>query len=408
MKHFVSCLACASLFFFVLPGLMAQNWPSWRGTNGDGSSPDKNLPVAWGAENVAWKTAIPGEGFSSPVIWGDRIFLTSALSDSQERLLLCYAKKDGSLLWKKSVLTAPFERKHPDNGYASSTPATDGKRVYVAFQADEDVVVSAFSLEGVLIWQVKAGTFASPHGFCSTPLLYNDKVILNVGSKNGAYVVALRSSNGSQAYRIENPQNQLAYSTPLIRSISGKTQMIVAADKRISSYNPDNGALIWRVDGPADEYAASPVFDDASGLVIASSCYPRCVLYAINPAGQGDVTQTHVVWKQTKGAPYTPSPIVMNGYLFTVTPQGVLHCIEAKSGTILWTRESGAQYASPVSANGLVYNMNDKGELTVIKPGPAFEQVGSASLGENALASPAISEGRFYYRGLSHLFCISK
>lgn len=184
--------------------------------------------------------------------------------------------------------------------------------------------------------------------------------------------------------------------------------MIVAADKRISSYNPDNGALIWRVDGPADEYAASPVFDDASGLVIASSCYPRCVLYAINPAGQGDVTQTHVVWKQTKGAPYTPSPIVMNGYLFTVTPQGVLHCIEAKSGTILWTRESGAQYASPVSANGLVYNMNDKGELTVIKPGPAFEQVGSASLGENALASPAISEGRFYYRGLSHLFCISK
>ncbi|MGE4568629.1 MAG: PQQ-binding-like beta-propeller repeat protein [Bacteroidales bacterium] len=408
MNHIAFRLACLSLFLFILPGLMAQNWPSWRGPDGDGSSADANLPIAWGAENVVWKSAVPGEGFSSPVIWADRIFLTTALPATQERILLCYARKDGKLLWQQPVLTAPLERKHPDNGYASSTPATDGKRVYVTFQGGEDVMVAAFSMEGNLIWKVKAGTFSSPHGFCSSPVLFKDKLILNVGSQSGAYVVALRCSNGSQAYRIENAQNQLAYSTPFIRTMAGKIQMVVAADKRISAYNPEDGALLWRADGPADEYASSPVYDDASGLVIVSSSYPRRVFYAINPSGSGDVTNTHVVWKQVQGAPYTPSPIVVNGYLLSVTTQGVLHCLEAKSGTVLWSRESGAQYASPVSANGLVYNMNDKGEITVIKPGPVFEQVASAALGEKALASPAISEGRFYYRGASHLFCISK
>ncbi len=401
-------LAVVGLFLLISPMASAQNWSSWRGPNGDGTSLEKNLPVAWSAQNIAWKSPVAGEGFSSPVIWADRIFLTTALLDTQDRLLLCYNKKDGRLLWQQSVIKAPLERKHPDNGYASSTPVTDGKLVFVTFQGGEDVIVAAYDFEGRQIWKVKAGTFQSPHGFCSSPILYNGKVILNVGSKTGAYVVALRCADGAQVYRIENPQNQLAYSTPFIRTMAGKVQMVVAADKRIASYNPENGEPIWTADGPADEYSSSPVYDSGSGLVIVSSSYPRRFFYAIKPDGKGNVTSTHVVWKETQGAPYIPSPIVVDGYLFSVTTQGILHCLEAKSGKVLWTEETGLQYSSPVAANGLVYNMNDKGEITVFKPGPTFTKVAFNTLGEKALASPAISEGKLYYRGASHLFCISK
>jgi hypothetical protein len=399
------------LLFITLSNIItenqAQNWPCWRGPNGDGTSTETNLPVEWDSNNnVVWKSKVSGVGYSSPIIWEDKLFTLTALKETQEKVLLCYNAKTGELLWQKTVVKSPFEAKHNDNSFASGTPATDGKLVYVSLLDGEEVVVTAYNFSGEKIWEQRPGTFSSPHGYSCSPVLYDDKVYINGNSQGDSFVAAMSQKNGQVIWKIPHPNAAHSFSTPIFREMDGKKQMIFCGNKQILSYNPENGSGYWFINGPSEDFCSSPVYNEKNDLLLISSAWPQRHLLAIKPDGQGDVTESKVVWQTTKGAYYVPSPVCTDDYLFSTMTNGQVHCIEIATGNTLWTENLGKQYSSPVLANGLVYMPNDEGVITVIKPGPKFEMVAQNSIGERMNASPAISNGKIYLRGEQHIYCI--
>jgi len=404
-----AAMILGSLLIFSLSTVKAENWPNWRGPNGDGTSSETNLPTRWDSTtNVMWKIPVPGIGHGSPIIWEDQLFVISAIPETQERLLLCYNCKNGSLLWQVTVLKAPLENIHNDNSYASGTPATDGTYIYVSFLDGENIVVAAHDFTGKQIWIQRPGTFSGPHGHSCSPVLYHDKVIINGASKENAFVAALSKTDGHTLWKVPhlNPAN--SYGTPIIREIGGRMQMIYCGNQEVSSYNPEDGSRYWFVSGPSQEFCASPVYSEKAGLVFISSSWPERHLLAIKPDGQGDVSQSHIAWRSTEGAYYVPSPIITGDYLVTTMTNGQVHCMEAATGNILWKENMGKQYPSAVLANGLVYMPNDAGVITIFQPGATFESVAKNSIGESMFASPAISNGKIYLRGKKNLFCIGK
>jgi outer membrane protein assembly factor BamB len=388
--------------------LQAQNWPCWRGPNGDGTSKETNLPVKWDSKtNISWKSAVPGIGYSSPIVWNDKLFLVTALIETQEKVLLCYNCKNGELIWQKTMLKAPFEKKHDNNSYASGTPATDGTLIYVSYLDGDDVVVEAYDFNGKKIWLQRPGTFFSPHGYSCSPVIFEDKVIINGDSQGDSFVAALSRTDGHIIWKVPHDKPAHSFSTPIIRNIDGKMQMIFCGNREISSYNPNDGSRYWFVSGPSEDFCSSPVYNSKSGLVLVSSAWPVRNLVAIKPDGHGDVTNSKVIWQSKKGAYYVPSPVCTDDYLFSTMTTGEVYCIEVATGRIIWVEDMGIQYSSPVLANGLVYMPNDEGVITVIKPGPKFEYIAKNSIGEKMFASPAISNGKIYLRSFQHLFCIS-
>jgi outer membrane protein assembly factor BamB len=408
VKRLYYYLACLMLVLTLLVNsAVAENWPGWRGPRGDGSSMEKNVPVRWGIDsNIVWKTAVPGEGHSSLIVWNDRIFTVTALPEEQQRILLCFELETGDILWQKTVLVAPLEPKRPDNSYASSTPVTNGDKIYVTFQDGKRVVTAAYDFSGNQLWLVRPGSFISPHGWGSSPVLYKDMIIINCGNKGVSYVVALSQNDGKIIWKIPQHNSTLSYSSPYITEMAGRTQMVLCGDKNVAGYNPDDGSLYWIINGPSDEFCATPVFHEQAGLIFISSSYPRRHLLAVKPDGNGNVTDTHIAWRTTEGAPYVPSPICQGDFLITTDTQGQVYCHEAATGKFLWKEKLGRQYSSPVSANGLVYIQNDEGVTNVIKPGEEFSAVAQNDIGEKTFPSPAISQGRIFLRGNKHIFCI--
>jgi len=385
----------------------AENWPNWRGPNGDGTSSETNLPTKWDATtNVLWKVAVSGIGHASPVVWGERIFTVTANIDTQEKLLLCFDTKNGNLLWQTTVLKTPLEKKHNDNSFASGTPATDGQYIYVSFLDGESVIVAAYDFDGKQIWLQRPGTFKSPHGYSCSPALYKDKVIINGESQGDAFIAALSKTDGHTIWKLPQDKPAHSFSTPIFREMAGKMQMIFCGNKEVSSYNPDDGKRYWYVSGPSEDFCASPVYNEKTGLVLISSAWPQRHLLAIKPDGNGDVSNSHIAWRSTEGACYVPSPVTVGEYLISTMTSGMVHCIEVATGKILWKENLGKQYASAVLVNGLVYMPNDDGVITVIKPGPVFESIAKNAIGETMVASPAISNGKIYLRGSKNLYCI--
>jgi len=407
--HIRRLLSFALLFlsFNSINFIQAQNWPCWRGPAGDGTSTETKLPTQWdGTTNVLWKSPLPGIGYSSPVVWEDKLFTLTALPETQEKILLCYNSQNGQLLWQQTVVKGQFEAKHNDNSHASGTPATDGKLIYLALLDGQEVIVAAYDFTGKQIWLQRPGTFSSPHGFSCSPVLYKEKVIVNCASQGDSFVAALSRTDGKTLWKVMHKKPSHSFSTPIFREMGGKMQMILGGSKEISSYNPEDGSRYWFVNGPSEDFCSTPVYNEKSGLVLLSSAWPVRNLVAIKPDGQGDVTATHVVWQSTKGAFYVPSPVCTEEYLFSTMTNGQVHCIEAATGTIKWIEPLGKQYASPVLANGLVYMPNDEGVITVIEAGPEFKPIAKNSIGEKMFASPAISNGKIYLRGVQNLYCI--
>jgi len=291
----------------ILPSAVAENWSCWRGPRLDGTSHETGVPVYWSAtRNVLWKTELPGSGHASPIVWGDRVFTVSALPDAQDRLLLCLERRTGKVLWQQTVLTAPREHKHALNSFASSTPATDGELAYVAFLDGDRMFVAAHDYAGHQRWVARPGPFASVHGFCSSPILYRDKVILNGDHDGDSYLVALSRTNGRVLWQTPRENHTRSYCAPLIRPMGGKQQMVLAGDRCVASYNPDTGQRFWVIDGPTEQFVASPVYSERCGLVFITGGFPDHHILAIRPDGSGNVTQTHIVWRTTRGAAYVP------------------------------------------------------------------------------------------------------
>ena len=404
----------------------AENWPGWRGPRGDGTSLEKNVPTDWDAQtgkNILWKVKVPGVGHASPIVWDDRIFTVSCLEKELERILLCWDRHTGKKLWQHTVVRAPLETRNTLNSYASGTPATDGKLVFATF-LDVDgstiparnvgrarpvtpgrMVVAAYDFEGNQKWLAKPGGFVSVHGYCSSPVLYGELVIVNGDHDGDSYIVALEKSTGKTVWKVPREHKTRSYVPPLIREIDGRVQMVLSGSKCVMSYDPADGSEHWKIDGPTEQYVASMVYDGK--LFYMSAGFPTYHVMGIRPDGKGNVTDTHVAWHVTNARCYVPSPVVVNGYLLIANDRGLANCYEAATGKRLWQVRLGDHYsASLVTAGGLVYFPARNGVTKIIRPGPELDVVAENKLGEYCCASPAISHGRLYLRDEKNLYSI--
>jgi outer membrane protein assembly factor BamB len=412
----------------------AEEWPGWRGPRLDGSSREKNLPLQWTTtENIAWKSAVPGVGHSSPVVVGDHVFLTSCLVPRQERILLAFGRRTGRELWRRVVVTSPLEPKHQLNSYASSTPASDGEHVYVTFlrirpkKSDDpypinpreksplaedvvpEMVLSSYTMTGTLTWQKTVGQFYSRQGFCSSPILYKDLIIVNGDQDAEAYIAALDRHSGALKWKADRPHRTRSYCVPLIVTAAGKTQLVLTGSETVTSYDPDNGNLLWFINGPTEQFVASPVFTD--DVLFLTAGFPTYHNMGIRPDGAGNVTRTHVLWHEkdttARKAAYVPSPIASQKWFYMISDQGFLSCFEAKSGKRLWMEKLGEHHsASPVVADGYIYMTDDDGITYVLKVGAEFNLVSRNPLEEKCFSSLAISGGQIFVRTTGHLWCV--
>jgi hypothetical protein len=397
----------AALLALAFPA-SAQDWPGWRGPHRDGTSKETGFPTRWSSDQgVRWKVPLPGRGYSSPVVFGDRLFLTTCLEDSGERRLICLDRKEGRTLWDRLVVTAPADpkKKHRLNSFASSTPVTDGRHVWVAFQAVNDFRVFCYDVDGKLVWETTPGKFFSVHGFCSSPVLHKDTVIFNGDQDAEAWIVALDKATGAERWRADRPNRTRSYVPPVIFEAAGRPQLVLSGSKCVASYDPDTGKQIWIIDGPTEQYVANVVY--AEDVFFVTGGFPKLYVSGIRPDGQGNVTQTHVLWQHQEGASYVPSPVAWGSYFFLVSDTGLATCHEAKTGKQMWKERLGSHHsASPVAAGGYLYFPDDAGATYVVKAGPAFELVAKNELKEECYASPALSRGSLFLRTVKHLYCI--
>ena len=388
--------------------LAAGEWPGWRGPNGDGSSSSKTVPLEWEvAEDTIWKAEIPGVGHASPIIWGDRIFMVSAIEKDGARILMSLDRNSGEVLWSKTVLVSPFEDIHRFNSRASSTPVTDGESVFVSFLDGENMFIAAYDFEGNKKWQQRPGVFSSKHGYCSSPILWNDKLIINGDHDGDAYIVALDKTSGKAIWKTDRPNKTRSYCTPIIRTIKGRNQLILSGSKSVASYDPDTGEQHWVIDGPTEQFVASLVYN---GELLFMTCgFPARHMLAIDPTGSGNVTETHIVWRDTGGASYVPSPVAFKDHFVVVADNGVGSCFVAKNGERYWReRLPGKHSASMVAVRGHAVFLSDLGVMSIVKPEREFKILYQNELGEETYASPVIHNDQWLLRGVKHLYCIGK
>jgi outer membrane protein assembly factor BamB len=392
-------------------------WPQFRGPTGQGLSAAKDVPVNWSpTEHVGWKVEIPGRGWSSPVLSNGRLYLTAAVGEATDSGItlhaLCLDPANGNVIWDTEVIrpdpsgTAAMHRK---NSLASPTPIVANDRLYVHFG---HMGTAALDLSGKVIWQQTSLQYPPVHGAGGSPTLVNGLLIFSCDGQKDPFVVALDAATGAirwQTPRKSISKKQFAFSTPLTIEIGGAKQVISPGPGLVGAYDPKDGREIWRVDyGQGYSVIPRPVF--AHGLLFLSSSYDRPTFYAIKPDGaQGDVTATNVAWSQSKGAPHTPSALVLGDEVYFVSDSGIATCADAKTGNIHWSERLGGDFsASPIAAEGRVYFQNETGAGTVVKAGKTFEVLAKNELGERTLASYAVADGVIYLRSELHLWKIGK
>ncbi len=401
-----------------LPSESEANWPRFRGPNGAGISTDKEVPVSWTAtENVLWKTALPGQGSSSPIVWGDRIFLQTASDDGQQRMLFCLSATDGKILWTGSApgTTADEINKMKKNTLASGTPATDGERVYVVFWDGRNLALHAFDFAGKHLWKRDLGSFTSQHGAGHSPMVFEDKVIVNDDQDGRAELIALDAKTGDVAWRASRPAFRSCYSTPFLLERGGLTELIVASTAGISGYDPRTGVENWvwkwtHIDKNKPlRTVASPVH--AKGLIFANAGDGGGDrhMVAVRAGTKGEVSASNLAWQNTKTFPYVPTMITFDEHLYFVTDRGVAGCVQAATGEPVWTERLGGNVsASPILIDDKIYACTEEGEVHVYAASPRFKKLAQNSVGEIIFATPAVSGGKLFIRGKTHLWCVGK
>ena len=410
-----------SAAFLMVTALDAADWPQWRGPTADGRAAGTGLPIHWDATtNIRWKARLPGPGHSSPIVWGDHIFLTAfrnaggVLSYFWTRgqlVVVAFNGHNGSVLWERPVNAEALEEVHSRNAPASPTPVTDGSLVYVYFGS---VGLVAFDFEGRQVWEKRLGPSPNEWGSGSSPILYHDLLILNVDSDRDAFLLAVNKKTGATVWRTARPGVTRGWSTPYVWSSAAqgggagndrKDQIVVSGSGRVKGYDPTDGRELWSADGTFTWVAPTPV--SAYGLLYVAS---KSSLMAIRPGGRGNITHSHIAWHRRDG-PYISSPVVSDDGVCFVEDGGVMTCLNAKTGAVLWQARlpaRGNYYASLVAGDGKIYATNEDGEVTVIASGPKLNILRTNALGERMMASPAVSDGVMYFRSDQHLFAIGE
>ncbi len=389
----------------------AENWPEFRGPTGQGHASGA-LPIEWGPErNVTWQQAIPGQGWSSPVIWEGHIYLTTAVPGDGDGLslrALCLDAKTGKILWNVEVLHPKADdvpKVHRKNSNASPTPIVDGKHLYVHFG---HLGTACLDLTGKVLWRNLDLTYRPVHGNGGSPILVEDLLVFSIDGTNRQGVVALDRATGKvrwQADRKSRAAKKFSFSTPLLIETGGRRQIVSPGSDVITAHDPKTGAELWRFRYTGYSVIPRPVF--GHGLLFFSSCYDTPTFYAIRPDGKGDVTDSHRAWALQRGAPHTPSALLVGDELYLVSDRGVATCLDAKTGEVHWSeRLTGGFSASPLHADGKVYFQSEEGIAYVVKAGKTFELLAKNDLGERTLASYAVADGALFIRTAEKLYRI--
>ena len=397
--------------------VQAENWPRFRGPTGQGVSSETGVPLHWSAtENIAWKTAIPGAGWSSPVVFGDNVFVTSTTDEGKSCHVLCVDRRTGKIRWNTKVFEQVPRFKREDNSYATPTPTTDGERVYAVFSSGG---IAAVDLEGHVVWTNHDISFFSQHGLGASPILCDDLLVMpfdgssdgeddKLGFKkpwDGAVLLALDKQSGEVRWRGSRGLSRLAHVTPNVLRQDGKVQLVSAAGDAIQGHDPATGKLLWTVYSQGEGVAPSIVLGD--GLVYTCSGFEAPTIRVVRPNGSGDVTKTHIAWEQIQGVPALASLLLVDRWVYAVTDAGVLNCFDAQSGEPIWKKRIGGKHsASPILAEGRIYFLSEPdGEAIVLEAGPEYKEIARNTLGELCKASMAVSQGNIFIRSEHNLFC---
>ncbi len=397
----------------------AENWPCFRGPSQQGISNETDVPLEWSeTSNIVWKTPIAGEGWSSPIVYGDRVFLTAATEQAVSFRLICLDRYNGKILWDKEVLRQKPGHKQQFNSYASSTPVTDGRMVYaVAF----DGGIAAVSMEGTVVWTNRDYDYFSEHGLAISPVLYRDLFIVPFDSSSSgpdprvgwqiswdkAVIVALDKNTGKVRWEGKRGYSRLGHVTPQIHNENGKDQLVSSAGNVVQGFDLETGRLIWTVTSEGEGVVPSIVIGE--GLVFTTSGFGDSTIRAIRTGGTGDVTATHIAWSTKEDVPKVPSMLYSKPFLFIITETGVLKCLKAATGEEVWRQRLGGKFsASPVWAEGRIYFLSESGITTVIEAGPEFKVLAKNELDGKFCASPAISRKQIFIRSEHNLYCIGE
>lgn len=401
-------LSVAAVLGSTLPGLTADsNWPQYRGPHWDGHAVESGAPTQWDARSVVWKTTLKGRGQSSPVIWGDRIFLTTALENGKQRVVLCVNRKDGKVLWEQVAWTGMPEKTHTMNGWATPTCATDGERVYAFFGRGG---LHAYTVEGKPAWSRDLGSFEGPWGTAASPMLVGDVLVVNCDAERDAYLLAVDRKTGKNVWKTprEVPERG-GWSTPVLVPAGDKQEIVVNGANATTGYDPASGAVLWTCKSFAGR--GEPTATPGHGLVFMVNGL-KGDMYAVRPGGRGNVTSTHMAWHAPRqGGRDQPSPIVVGNYVLVADMTGITTCYAADSGKVYWKeRLEGKFSSSPIAVDGRAYFQNEAGTTYVIEPGPSMKLVGrnklDAPLSEEFRACLTPSAGQMFARSDRVLYCI--
>ncbi len=427
--------------------LFGEDWPQWRGPYGNGVSSETNLPARWSVDsNIVWKVSLAGLGSSSPIVTGNRVFVTSQIGTADVRggshpqlarddpslvvqenpmggrrsepresiskvflMVEAFNLSNGKKLWEYRVLaTGPFPKLHEKHNLATPTPVTDGEHLYAWFG---NGLIVCLDMEGALVWSRHIGQDYSPFniqwGHGSSPVLYNDLIILLCDHSPASYLLALEKITGKERWKQDRGKDRVSFSTPVVVPGPAGNELIINSSERIDAYNPVNGELLWYVGSQRQSPVPSPVFHDS--VIYMSRGYRNSDFLAIRPGGHGEVTESHTLWRTPTGASYVPSILYYDGLLYMTSDAGILTCAQADTGEPVWRqRLRGVFFASPTAADGKIYFVSENGETIVVRAGREPHVLARNNLGERLIASPAISRGHLFLRSDENLFCIGK
>jgi outer membrane protein assembly factor BamB len=400
--HLASIAAPAPVELIPVDGEAASYWTRWRGPSGQGSVTGTNYVDAWSdSTNVKWTVPVPGRGHSSPIVWKDHIFLTTARDGGSKVAMLAFRRSDGKLLWDTSAATAGVEHVYNKNSHASATPTTDGHRIYASFGTHG---LAAFQFDGTLAWQRRLGDVNNYHGSAGSPVLYKDRLFLyqdhDGSSTLRSFVAAFNARTGALIWKTDRTES-VGWGTPIVIRAGDHDELVVSSQRKVYAYDPDTGAELWSVRGNTFEVIPTPVV--AHGLVFCSSGRAGPT-FAIRPGGKGDVTNSHVAWSSPRGSPFVPSAIVQGDLLYLINDmQSILTALDARTGALVYQERLGEAMregfsSSPVAVGDKIFFTNDFGQTFVVQAGRTFKLLRVNELRAQVLASPALVDGTWYWR----------
>jgi outer membrane protein assembly factor BamB len=408
------CLLFVCLLLGPISDARAEDWPDYRGPTGNGLYSGKGLPIEWNStRNIAWKEPIAGLGWSSPIVLAGRVYLTTAVpgkegTKDQSLRAICLDAATGKRHWDTEILQQDGKKApaiHKKASHASPSPLTDGRRLYVHFGHQG---TACLDLDGNVVWRNTELRYAPVHGNGGSAILVGDRLLFAVDGSDKQFMVALNKDTGKVAWTTDRKCTafkKFSFCTPLAITTAGKQQVVCPASHAVIAYEPATGDELWRVRTDGYSVIPRPVF--GHDLIFLSSGYDRPTLMAIRPDGKEDVTDSHVAWSTTKGAPHTPSPLLVGDELYAISDLGLASCFDARTGKVHWQKRLEGNFsASPLYAAGRVYVQSEEGVGTVLRAGTKYEVLAENSLAERTFASYAAADGALFVRTEKHLYCI--